>query len=145
MAVVGNNSLVELSYTLTDTSGAVLETSGEGQAYTYMHGRHEILPALEAALTGLRVGDEQDITLPPEQAYGTVDPEAVMRISKRKLPPEALVPGTELRARRSSGETMFVTVKDVLEDSVILDLNHPFAGKTLHFHLRIVQIVPEPD
>ncbi len=145
MPVVENNCLVELSYRLTDVSGAVLDASEDGQPYTYMHGRHEIIPALEAALTGLSVGDEQHITLPPEEAYGQIDPTAVAKISKHSLPREALVPGTELTARKRTGETMFVTVKQVLEDSVVLDLNHPFAGKTLHFHLRVVQIVPQPD
>lgn len=144
MPVIENNSLVELAYTLTDESGVVVDATEDGRAFTYVHGQQQILPALERALTGLRVGDEKNLTLGPEQAYGSIDPHALTEVPKRSLPPEALFPGTELTARKSNGETMFVTVKEVREETVIISLNHPLAGKTLNFHLRILQIVPQP-
>lgn len=145
MAVIENGSLVELTYTLTDASGNVLDGSAEGQPFTYVHGEQQILPALEAALGGKRVGDEAQLTLPPEQAYGVIDPQALTEVPKRSLPPEALVPGTELTAKKKSGEKMFVTVKEVRDETVVINMNHPFAGKTLHFHLRVLQVIPPPQ
>jgi FKBP-type peptidyl-prolyl cis-trans isomerase SlyD len=144
MTVIEHGSLVELAYTLTDASGDVLDGSAEGQPFTYVHGEQQILPALEAALAGKRVGDEADLTLPPEDAYGVIDPQALTEVPKRSLPPEALFPGTELTAKKSTGEKMFVTVKEVRDETVVINMNHPFAGKTLHFHLRVLQIVPPP-
>jgi FKBP-type peptidyl-prolyl cis-trans isomerase SlyD len=144
MAVITNNSLVELAYSLSDDSGTVLDASEEGRPYTYVHGQRQILPALEQALDGLAVGDEKELTLPPEDAYGVIDPTAETEVPKSSLPPEALVAGTEVTARKSNGETMYVTVKEVLDDTVVLNLNHPLAGKRLRFHVRILQIVPQP-
>jgi FKBP-type peptidyl-prolyl cis-trans isomerase SlyD len=144
MVVIDNNALVEIAYTLRDDSGAVLDSTEEARPFTYVHGQDHLLPGLERALMGMRVGDEKDVTLPPDQAYGPIDPYAVTEIPKRLLPPEGRVAGAELSARKPGGETMFVTVKEVRDETVILSLNHPFAGKTLHFHLRITQIVPQP-
>ncbi|MGH7323643.1 MAG: FKBP-type peptidyl-prolyl cis-trans isomerase [Candidatus Rokuibacteriota bacterium] len=143
--VIENDSLVELAYTLKDGFGAVLESSDAGPSFTYVHGRHQLLEGLEHALDGMAVGDETDVTLPPDEAYGAVDPTAFMEVGKYRLPPEALVPGTTLTARRSSGETMFVSVEEVRDDdTVVINMNHPLAGKTLYFHLRVLTIVPQP-
>lgn len=143
MTAVGDNALVELTYTLKDDTGLVVDCSQDGQPYTYVHGHQEVLPALEAALAGMRPGDEKDVTLPPEDAYGTIDPEAVTEVPKHLLPPDALVPGTEVTARKGDA-TMYVTVKEVRDDTVVLSLNHPLAGKRLHAHLRVVQVIPQP-
>jgi FKBP-type peptidyl-prolyl cis-trans isomerase SlyD len=145
MVTIENNTLVEIAFTLRDDSGAVLETSEEGRSFTYVHGQHRLLPGVEQALEGMRVGDEKDVTMEPEQGHGQLDPQAWAEISKGSLPPEGLVPGTELVARKPSGETMLVTVREVRNDTVVLSLNHPLAGKTLHCHLRVLQIVPQPD
>lgn len=143
--VVENDSLVEIAYTLKDAFGEVLESTEAGPSFTYVHGQQQLLAGLEHALVGMSVGDEKDVTLPPDQAYGAVDPTAFMEVGKYRLPPEALVAGTTLTARRSSGETMFVSVEEVRDDdTVVINLNHPLAGKTLCFHLRVLSIVPQP-
>ncbi len=142
--VIENDALVELSYTLKDDRGATLDATDEGHTISYVHGHDQILPALEAALVGMRAGDETEITLPPERAYGTIDPAALAEVPKHALPPEALKPGTEVTARGPHGQTRYVTVNEVREETVVLNMNHPYAGKTLHFHLRVVQIVPQP-
>lgn len=140
--VIERGSIVQIEYTLRDESGAILD-SNQGQApLTYRHGEHEIIPGLESALDGLRVGDERQITIKPEDAYGPVDPTAVVEVPARALPPDALVPGTELVARTPDGGSRVVRVKEIREQSVLLDLNHPLAGKTLHFDVRVVGVVP---
>jgi FKBP-type peptidyl-prolyl cis-trans isomerase SlyD len=110
-----------------------------------VHGQNRLLPALEAALLGMRPGDEKRVTIGPEDAYGIPDPTARAEVPRRALPPEALAPGTEVTAKRQNGETMFVTVEEVRDETVVLNLNHPFAGKTLHFHLRVVHVVRDPQ
>jgi FKBP-type peptidyl-prolyl cis-trans isomerase SlyD len=142
--VVQNDSLVEVAYTLKDDSGAVLESTEGARPFIYVHGRQRLLPALEETLAGMQVGDETDITLAPAQAYGDVDPIAFTVVAKDELPPAALQAGTELTARRR-GETMFVTVAEVRDETVVLNLNHPLAGKTLHFHLCVLSVIPDPE
>ncbi|MBI1734192.1 MAG: peptidylprolyl isomerase [Candidatus Rokubacteria bacterium] len=141
---IENDSLVEISYTLRDEYGTVLDSTEEGRSFTYVHGRQRLLPALEEALIGMCPGEEKQLTVRPEDAYGLPDPTARAEVPRRALPPEALAPGTEVTAKRRNGETMFVTVEEVRDETVVLNLNHPFAGKTLHFHLRVVHVVSDP-
>lgn len=141
---IENDALVELAYTMTDDSGAEVESTEGERPFTYVHGQHQLLAGLEEALAGLSVGDERRVTLGPDEAYGEIDPTALMEVAKDRLPPEALQPGIELTARRPSGESMFISVQEVREETVILNMNHPLAGKRLHFHLRVLNIVPEP-
>ena len=140
---IENGSLVEISYTLRDEFGTVLDGTEEGRSFTYVHGVNRLLPALEAALLGMHPGNEKRVTIRPEDAYGIPDPTARAEVPRRALPPEALAPGTEVTAKRQNGETMFVTVEEVRDDTVVLNLNHPFAGKTLHFHLSVVHVVSD--
>lgn len=139
---IESGTTVQITYTLTDDAGEVLD-SNEGQApLRYVHGRQEIVPGLERALDGLRAGDERRVTVPAADAYGPVDPGAVAEVPRQTVPADALVPGTELVARRQDGATRAVRVKEVRESTVVLDLNHPLAGKTLHFDVRIVDVAP---
>jgi FKBP-type peptidyl-prolyl cis-trans isomerase SlyD len=142
--IIENDALVELDYTMKDEWGGELESTEGGSSFTYVHGQHQLPPALEDALSGLAVGDEKTVTLGPAEAYGTVDPTAFMEVAKDRLPPEALSPGTGVTQRRPGGVIMFITVHEVRDDTVLLNMNHPLAGKTLRFHLRVLNIVPQP-
>jgi FKBP-type peptidyl-prolyl cis-trans isomerase SlyD len=142
--VIENDALVELAYTMRDEAGAEIETTEGARPFSYVHGQQQLPPALEHALDGLAIGDEKDVTLSPDQAYGTVDPTAFMEVAKHRLPPEALQAGIELTGRKPGGEIMFMTVAEVREDTVIINMNHPLAGKTLHVHLRVLNIIREP-
>jgi FKBP-type peptidyl-prolyl cis-trans isomerase SlyD len=140
--VIDKGATVRFDYTLKDEAGAVLDTSEGREPLTYVHGRREIIPGLERELAGMRAGEEKDVVLQPADAYGPVDPSALAEVPKRMVPPEALVPGTELVARGPDGESRVVRVKEVRAESVVLDLNHPLAGKTLHFHVRVREVTP---
>ena len=139
---IGSGTTVQIAYTLKDDSGEVLD-SNEGQApLTYVHGRREIVPGLEQALDGLRAGDTRQVTVGAAEGYGPVDPGAVAEVPRQTVPQDALVPGTELLARRQDGATRPVRVKEVRDSTVVLDLNHPLAGRTLHFDVRVVDVAP---
>jgi FKBP-type peptidyl-prolyl cis-trans isomerase SlyD len=139
-SVVHPGSVVSFDYTLKDETGKVIDTS-EGKApMNYTHGKGEIIPGLESELTGLKVGNEKHVTIKPENAYGPVDPRAFQEIEKEKLPPEALKVGTMLTARGPGGQSMPVRVHEIKEKTVIMDFNHPLAGKTLTFDVKITDI-----
>ena len=82
------------------------------------------------------------LVVEPEDAYGRVNPNAEAEVPKETLPEGALVVGTRLMARAANGETRAVMVKEVKDRTVMLDLNHPLAGKTLVFDLKVLGVEP---
>ena len=137
---IERGSTVQLEYTLKDEAGKVLD-SNEGQSpLTYTQGKEEIILGLEKALNGMRAGDQKQIAIAPEDGYGAVDPSAQTEVPKTMLPPGPLTVGKELMARGQGGETMLVRIKEINETTVIIDLNHPLAGKTLHFDVKVVDV-----
>lgn len=139
---VQNGSAVSFDYTLTDAGGNVLDSSKGKTPLTYTHGNRQIVPGLEAELTGMKVGDEKKVAVKPEDGYGPVDPRAFQEVAKDKLPPGALKVGTVLKAEGPQGQAMPVRVHEIKENTVIMDFNHPLAGKTLNFDVKITDIKP---
>ena len=139
---IEHGSTVRIEYTLKDDTGAVLDTNKGGSPITYTQGEQQIIPALEKQLTGLHAGDEKKVVLKPEEAYGSVDPSAQTEVARELLPQEALGVGKHLMARDASGEERPVTIKEVKEKTVVLDLNHPLAGKTLSFDIKVLGVDP---
>lgn len=139
---IENGSTVQIEYTLKDDSGEVLDSSQGREPLTYVHGQRQIIAGLEQALDGLQAGDQKHVTVPPKDGYGPLDPGATVEVQRQTVPSEALVAGTELVARQPGGEAQVVRVKEVRDSSVVLDLNHPLAGKTLHFDVRVVDVAP---
>jgi FKBP-type peptidyl-prolyl cis-trans isomerase SlyD len=137
--LIQSGSTVELEYTLTDGTGAII-SSNRGQApLRYVHGRHEIPPGLEQALIGLKTGDRKAVTVAPENGFGPIDPQAIAEVPKESLPSDALRVGKALIAKGPQGERP-VRVKEVREKTVVLDLNHPLAGQTLHFDVQVLGV-----
>ena len=136
--------MVSLDYTLKGTDGKVMETSKGREPLKYIHGKKMIPPGLERELSGMKVGGEKHVTVKPEDGYGNVDPKAEAEVPKTALPEGAAVVGTRLLARGQDGQPRPVTVKAVKDTTVVLDLNHPLAGKTLFFDVKVVSVEPPP-
>jgi FKBP-type peptidyl-prolyl cis-trans isomerase SlyD len=137
--VIQAGSEVAFEYTLTDESGTVIESSKGKEPMHYTHGQRQIIPGLEKELAGMAVGGEKKITVKPEDAYGPIDPRAFQEVPKDRLPPEALKVGTLLMAQGPQGRIP-ARVHEIKENTVIMDLNHPLAGKTLSFDIKITDI-----
>src|SRR5262249_40138888 len=115
-------------------------SSNRGQApLRYTHGQREIPPGLEQALLGLHAGDRKAVTVAPEDGFGPIDPEAIAEVPKASIPSDALVVGTALIAKGPEGERR-VRVREIRDESVVLDLNHPLAGKTLYFDVQVLRV-----
>ena len=138
-ATIKEGSRVQIEYTLTDEGGTVLDTNKGEAPFAFTHGSHEIVPGLESALAGLREGDVKKVTVKPEDGYGKVNPNAQVEVGRERVPPDVKV-GSELTGRGANGETRAVRVKEIKDKSVVLDLNHPLAGKTLNFDVRILKV-----
>lgn len=142
--VVKDGMLVSMEYTLKGTDGKVIDSSKGREPLKYVHGQKMMIPGLEKELTGMKVGGEKNVTVKPENAYGPVNPNAFQEIPKEKIPPNALKVGAVLQGQDDQGRPMLARVKEIKEKTVVIDLNHPMAGKTLVFNVKIVDIQPAP-
>ena len=139
MAVQEGNK-VTFQYTLSVDGQQIQSTEG-GQPMEYTHGQGQIIPGLADGLDGMREGEEKTITLEPQQAYGEVDPNAFREVPRTSLP-EDIEPQEDmmLLVRTPDGQAFPVRIAEVKDDSVVLDLNHPLAGKELTFDVRVVSV-----
>ena len=133
---------VKMEYTLT-VDGAVVDSTKGKEPFAYRHGRRQIIPGLERALAGLRVGDHKEVTVKPEDGYGKINPALIMEVTKASLP-QGITPkaGVVFRYADDKGRPIRAAIKEVKDTTVVLDGNHPFAGKTLTFNVTIVDIQP---
>jgi len=141
-AAIQDNVDVGLDYTLI-VDGAVVESTEGKTPFHYRHGGQQILPALEHALTGLHVGDTKELTVGPEDGYGQPDPAALVEVPKSQLPAEVTPEvGLVVRGVNPDGQSFPAKISEVKGETVVLDLNHPLAGKTLTFRVKVVDISP---
>ena len=138
--MIQDGSKVGIEYTLKLDDGNVVDTSEGRETFVYQHGAGHILPALEEALAGLGVGSEKQVTLSAENGYGPIVPELFHEVPAEQIPQEAREKGAQLLSRDDQGNERPLRVHDVREDVIVLDLNHPLAGETLHFAVRVVSI-----
>ena len=141
-AAVADGMSVEIDYTLT-VDGQVVDTSEGRGPLRYTQGKGEIIHGLERQLAGLHTGDTKDVTVSPEDGYGMVNPEAFVDVQRSQLPPDAPPQvGQMLRGTGRDGQPFRARIHAIKDDKVTLDLNHPLAGKTLQFHVKVIGIQP---
>lgn len=137
---VAEGKLVSLEYTLTLDDQTVVDSNVGDKPLTYTHGSHQIVPGLEKALDGMAVGDTKQVTVAPADGYGETDPKALQEVQKQLIPPDALKVGTRLQGKTPSGQMVYPRVAEIKDDTVVLDFNHPLAGKTLHFDVKVLNV-----
>lgn len=137
---VAKDKVVSIDYTLTGTNGQVLDTSSGKEPLAYLHGRGNIIPGLESELDGKSEGDALTVTVPPEQAYGMRSEEMVQAVPRTAFQGVAEIkPGMQFQANTQAGPRI-VTIVAVTPDQVTVDANHPLAGQTLKFDVKVVGI-----
>ena len=136
---VVDNQVVSLDYTLRLDDGEVMDSSEGREPLEFIQGNGQIIPGLEKELYGMAVGDEKKVAVAPGDAYGELEPDNFEWVERGAFPADmALTEGMGLRMRDSnSGEVMEAFVAEIGPDSVKLDFNHPLAGETLHFEVKI--------
>lgn len=137
---IREGSVVTIVYSMTLPDGTVVKSAQEGNPLVYNQGRGELLPAVEEKLAGARAGEVREFTLPPEQAFGEVRNDALIEVALDKLPEDARREGAALVISNQQGQEHVIRVKEIKGDKAVLDLNHPLAGKTIHFKIRILSI-----
>lgn len=138
--MIANDTVVRFNYTLTNSDGDVLDKSN-GEPLAYLHGHHNIIPGLEAQMEGKGAGDKFTVTVAPEDAYGEYLAEAVQEVPRANFQGvENIEVGMQFQSQTDDGHVMLVTVKDVNDDVVVVDGNHPLAGVTLTFDVEVVDV-----
>lgn len=142
--VISTGNKVSIEYTLSLEDKTVVDTNVGSPPLTYLHGSHQIVRGLEEGLEGLRVGDTKQVTVQAEEGYGAVNPDAFREVDKKQIPLESRKVGTKLRGSDTAGRSLEVQVAEVRDKTVLLDFNHPLAGKTLYFEIKVLDITKPP-
>ncbi len=134
---------VKVHYTGTLEDGTVFDTSQGSGPIEFVIGNGDIIPGFEHAIIGMEVGEKKAFQLPPEECYGPHLDELVISIPISEVPPHiSPEPGMELLLQAGEEAPIPVVITEVTEDAVVLDANHPLAGKTLSFEVELVEIMP---
>jgi len=144
MAVAKIGDSVRIHYTGRLEDGTVFGSSRDKEPIEFVVGGDELIKGVSFGVAGMAEGEKKVLIVPPEEGYGQPRPELISEFPKEALP-GALEPrvGMVLNARAPSGQEFTVTVVEVKEESVVLDANHPLAGKTLVFEIELLSINPK--
>ncbi len=137
---IANNKIVTLDYILKDSEGQVIDSSEGQENFVYLHGASNIVPGLEKALTGKKIGVEFDVTVSPEDGYGTRDEALVDEVPRAMFNGNDVQLGMQFHAETPDGEKMVVSVIEFDDDTVKVDGNHPLSGAVLDFTIKVVSI-----
>ncbi|WP_422374379.1 FKBP-type peptidyl-prolyl cis-trans isomerase [Roseibium sp.] len=132
---------VQLHYKGTLDDGSVFDSSEGREPLEFTVGSGQIIPGLDRAIPGMKVGDEKTVRIEPDDAYGPHNPAARQAVPRSNIPENVpLQIGMQLQAQTDNGQMMTVTVVEISDDEVVLDANHPLAGKVLIFEIQITGI-----
>lgn len=133
---ISKNKVASIHYTLTDNSGAVLDTSDGREPLNYLHGAGNLIAGMEEGLEGKSKGDKFSIKVPPAKGYGELDPSMTQNVPRSAFGDQPVKKGMKF----STGSGAVVTVVDVGLDSVTVDANHPLAGVELNFVVEVMDV-----
>ncbi|MCK5283182.1 MAG: peptidylprolyl isomerase [Nanoarchaeota archaeon] len=132
---------IKVEYTGTLDDGKVFDTSEGKKPLEFEVGSAQIIKGFDEAVVGMKKGEKKEITVKPEEAYGNPNMELIKKVPREQLPKDTeLKPGMVLLLKSHSGHQFPATIIEVTDKEVTIDLNHPLAGKTIHFKLEIVDI-----
>jgi FKBP-type peptidyl-prolyl cis-trans isomerase SlyD len=137
---IGANKVVTLNYKLTDDQGNVIQTT-ENEPFIYLSGNSQILPKLEEQIDTMLIGGKKNIELSSADAYGDYDEKAIQQVKKEEFPEGSnLEEGMQYMAHTPDGKPVPFVIKEVKEEEVTIDFNHPLAGKNLSFDVELVDV-----
>lgn len=141
---VADNMVVSLDYTLRLDDGQVVDSSEGREPLLFLHGRGQIVPGLEKELYGMEIGEMKKVAVSPAEGYGEADDDAFQLYPRDIFPNDMeLTEGMGLHMRDTeSGQVVEAYIYEIRNDGVVLDFNHPLAGETLYFDVKIAGVRP---
>ncbi|MEX2589421.1 MAG: peptidylprolyl isomerase [Chitinophagales bacterium] len=142
MSQATKGSKVKVHYTGKLTDETVFDSSRERAPLEFTVGAGQMIEGFDVAVDGMKVGESKEVTIPAEKAYGPRNEEAIINVPKTKLPEglDAEV-GMQLEASQQDGKKQLLVITEVKDEEVVLDANHPLAGKDLVFDIELVEVV----
>jgi len=137
---IQDGKAVKLHYVMK-ADGEVVDDTHVREPLAFVYGQDPVLPGIQEGLRGLKVGDKKTFDLAPEEAFGVPNPEAIAEFPKEQFQIEDIQVGMIFTAEDPTGQPFRGIVKEVLEDRIILDFNHPLAGKSIEVMIEVVEIV----
>ena len=146
MSVVEAGKVVSIGYVLKDGDGTVLDRSSDDQPLYYLHGHGNLVAGLEEKLTGLAVGAEAHVVVPPEKGYGPRNRGKIFEIPRSNLPPSVKPQrGMQLTVNGPNNQRLPVWIVKVNGNILTVDPNHPLAGVTLAFDVKVIAVRDATD
>ncbi|MBU2491358.1 MAG: peptidylprolyl isomerase [Bacteroidetes bacterium] len=141
MSQVKTGDKVKVHYKGTLNDGSVFDSSEGRDPLEFEVGSGQVIPGFDQAVVGLTVGESKTVNIPSEEAYGPYQENMVLAIERDKFPEGLnLTVGEQLQVPSQGGQPVVVVIKDVTDDKVTLDANHPLAGEDLNFNIELVEI-----
>lgn len=133
---------VSVHYTGTLSDGQLFDSSAGRDPLSFQLGTGQVIKGFDDGVTGMEVGDKKTINIPCDEAYGPVNDELLIHFDRNQIPSDIpLEAGISLNMHQEgNGQVVPVVIKEVADDHVVLDANHPLAGKDLIFELELVGI-----
>lgn len=141
MSQVKENDTVKLNYTGKLADGQVFDTSVGKQPLEIKLGEGKLIPGFEKALHNMKVSEKKTFEIPSAEAYGAVREDLIQEVAKSQLPPEIKPEvGMGLTSKTPDGRELPLVVKEVKDEAIVVDANHPLAGKDLTFEVELLEI-----
>ena len=135
---VKKGHFVKVHYTGTLDDGSTFDSSKDRDPLEVLAGEGMLIKGFDDALVGMAVGAEKDVTIPFEEAYGPRREDMVRPVPKKEFGDMELKKGMTIGIKAPTGQVFPVAVVDIKDEEVIIDGNHPLAGQTLHFNIKLV-------
>ena len=131
---------VSIEYTVALEDKKVVDTNVGGKPLIFIQGSQQIIPGVEKAILGMKVGESKSIIVSPDEAYGPVVKKGFVEVERKKVPKKAWKVGAVVQGRGVQGQIVRGRVVEIKGDTATIDFNHPLAGKTLHFEVKVLDI-----
>lgn len=138
--VVADGNQVRMEYTLTLEDGTVVDTTIGRGPLLFVQGQHQLLRSLERELAGMKMNERKKVVITPADAYGERDPGKLKEVPVANIPKEYRAVGETLMGESPEGMQMAARVHEVTDDLIVVDFNHPLAGRILTFDVKIISI-----
>ena len=138
--IIEKGKSVSFEYTLTLEDKEVIDTNVGAAPLTFTHGSDQIIPGLEDEMVGMKTGDSKKVTVNPEDGYGPVIKEAIIELKTDQVPEKSRKIGAMLQTKSPDGQVIRGRITKIDGDKTVIDLNHPLAGKTLFFDLKVLDV-----
>ena len=137
---VAQGRKVSLEYTVTLEDKSIFDSNVGKEPMVYVHGSDDPVPLFAKHLVGLKADETKKFEVPPEEAYGALNPKRVIEVPAENVPEERRKAGARLQGQGPKGKPLYAQVVEVKDKTIVIDTNHPLAGRKLFFDVKILKV-----